>query len=132
MSDSESENIEVDQAWNLGCSSVVPEKSKERSENTYRIFKNWLKEKNANISAVQKIVVAYFVQRNEKLKAPGSLWAEYSMLKRTIFLYDSVDISKFSILIAFLKRKNIGHRPKKSSVFTKEEISKFLLERSTR
>nr|XP_022908502.1 uncharacterized protein LOC111419857 [Onthophagus taurus] len=34
----------------------------------------------------------------------------------------------FSTLIAFLKRKNVGYKPKKASVFTKDEMFKFLIE----
>ncbi|CAH1367773.1 unnamed protein product, partial [Tenebrio molitor] len=62
-----------------------------------------------------------------KLKSPGSLWAEYSMLKGTINLHDGMDISKFNKLIAFLKKKNRGHYPKKSNVFSRQEMNKFLL-----
>ncbi|RZC34526.1 hypothetical protein BDFB_013218 [Asbolus verrucosus] len=77
----------------------------------------------------EKSLLAYFVTKNEKLKAPGSLWAKYSMLKSTIFFHDSIDISKFFTLTVFLKKKNVGYRPKKTKerVFTKEEFTKFLL-----
>ncbi|KAJ8917939.1 hypothetical protein NQ315_002634, partial [Exocentrus adspersus] len=54
----------------------------------------------------------------------------HSMLKSTIFLDESIDISKFSMLLVFLKKKNVGYQPKKASVFTMEEITKFLLEAS--
>ncbi|XP_022902994.2 uncharacterized protein [Onthophagus taurus] len=93
---------------------------------TYQIFKKWCGVKNKNTS--EKILLAYLVERNGKLKAAGSLWAEYSMLKATIFLHESINISKFSTLIAFLKRKNVGYKPKKASVFTKDEMFKFLIE----
>jgi hypothetical protein len=121
-SDSENEVDVAEEVWNV----VIPEKSKERYENTYKIFKNWATKKCLNID--EKSLLAYFVIRNEKLKSPCSLWAEYSMLKSTIFLHDSVDISKFSTVIAFLKKKNVGYRPKKANIFTKEEFTKFLLE----
>jgi hypothetical protein len=123
MSDSEIDN-EIEEAWDIGCSAIIPVKSKFRYENTYRIFKKWCEFKRCGIN--EKVVLAYFVQRNEKLKAPGSLWAEYSMLKSTIFLHESIDISKFSTLIAYLKRKNCGYRPKKAAVFSKESITRFL------
>jgi integrase len=50
------------------------------------------------------------------------------MLKGTINLHDGMDISKFNKLIAFLKKKNRGHYPKKSNVFSRQEMNKFLLE----
>lgn len=126
LSDSDNEIDVIEEAWNVGRSFLIPEKSKERYENTYRIFKEWCTRKNTSIC--EKSLLAYFVGRNRKLKAPGSLWAEYSMLKSTIFLYDNTDISKFLTLIAFLKKKNVGYRPKKASVFSKEEFARFLLE----
>lgn len=128
MSDAESDVVdnEIEQAWDIGCSSIIPEKSRFRYENTYKIFKSWCEKKNCGIN--EKILLAYLVKRNEKLKSPGSLWAEYSMLKSTIFLHDKIDISKFATLIAFLKRKNVGHKPKKAAIFTKENMTKFLKE----
>lgn len=131
-SDSDIENnfdSDLEQAWAAGCSAVIPEKSRERYENTYRAFKQWCETKK--ISGMnEKIMLAYFVQRSEKLKAPGSLWAEYSMLRSTIFLHDAIKISQFTTLIAFLKRKNVGYRPKKASVFTREDMNRFLVEAS--
>jgi hypothetical protein len=123
---SESDTTDIEDAWNIGCSSVIPEKSRERYENTYKTFKEWCDKKSLNLN--EKVLVAYFVHRNEKLKSPGSLWAEYSMLKSTIFLHDATDISKYATLIAFLKRKSSGWKPKKSKIFTKEDMCKFLTE----
>ncbi|XP_031342039.1 uncharacterized protein LOC116169963 [Photinus pyralis] len=127
MSDSDSDLIdEIEEAWDIGCSAVIPQKSRIRYENTYNIFKQWCSERNVGVT--EKVLLAYFVKRSDKLKSPGSLWAEYSMLKSTIFLYESINISTFSTLIAYLKRKNVGHRPKKAQVFTKNDMVKFLNE----
>lgn len=123
---SESEFEEIERAWEEGCSAIIPEKSKIRYQNTYQSFKKWCEGKNLRID--EKTLLAYFVQRHMQLKAPGSLWAEYSMIKSTVFLYDGIDISKFSTLIAYLKRKNVGYRPKKASIFTREQFEKFLME----
>ncbi|KAJ8914615.1 hypothetical protein NQ315_015352 [Exocentrus adspersus] len=98
--------------WGARRSSLIsPENATKTLKN---FFKNWCNKKGVNTD--EKSLLAYFVIRNEKLKAPGSLWAEYSMLKSTIFLHESIDISKFSMLIAFLKKKNVGYQPKKASV----------------
>lgn len=126
MSNTSDCDNEVEHAWNLGRSSLIPEKSKERYENTYNLFNSWCNKKSRKIN--EKSLLAYFVIRREKLKAPGSLWAEYSMLKSTISLYNNVDISKFYTLINFLKKTNVGYRPKKANVFTKTDFTKFLLE----
>ncbi len=123
MSD-ESENSDLEEAWRIGCSAIIPEKSKERYENTHGLFRKWFEEKSGkNID--EKILMAYFVQRNQQLKAPGSLWAEYSMLKATIFLHHSIDISKFLTLITFLKRKNVGHKPKKARFSQRKKCPDF-------
>lgn len=45
-------------------------------------------------------------------------------------MIDSIVISNFFTLIAYLKRKNIGNGPKKASVFTKEEMFNFSIEAS--
>lgn len=124
VSDSDSE---IEQAWAVGCASVIPEKSKERYNKAFEMFKKYFTNKKCD-NITEKVLIAYFVQRNEVLKSPGSLWAEYSMLKATIFLYHAVDISKFKTLIAFLKRKNAGYKTKKSRVFTRENMEMFLMQ----
>ncbi|KAK4886064.1 hypothetical protein RN001_002335 [Aquatica leii] len=48
------------------------------------------------------------------------------MLKSTLNLKHNVDISKYCKLIAYLKKQNVGYQPKKSSIFTKENIENFL------
>lgn len=122
----QSEIDEIEQAWQEGCSFIIPEKSKYRYENTYRIFKKWCQDKRVDNN--EKCLLPYFVQRNVQLKAHDSLWAEYSMIKSTTFLYDGIDISKVSTLIAYLKWKNVGYRPKKAGSFTREDMLKFLTE----
>lgn len=61
-------------------------------------------------------------------KKASTLWANYSMLKSTLAVKEDVDISKFSKLIAYLKRQNSGYKPKKSAVSSREEVSKFINE----
>uniref|UniRef100_A0A1Y1K2E4 Tyr recombinase domain-containing protein n=1 Tax=Photinus pyralis TaxID=7054 RepID=A0A1Y1K2E4_PHOPY len=113
----DSEDSEIENAWSIGCASIIPEKSKSRYEAAYGSFLKWCESKcQTDIS--EKIVLAYFVQRSEGLKSPSSLWCDYSMLKSMIFLRRGVDISK----------KNVGYRPKKSSVFSKADFHKFLRE----
>lgn len=48
------------------------------------------------------------------------------MLKLMMRIYDDIDGSKFHELEAFLKRKSKGYEPKKSQVFSQEDIVKFL------
>ncbi|KAJ3646165.1 hypothetical protein Zmor_023764 [Zophobas morio] len=48
------------------------------------------------------------------------------MLRSTINLEEGIDISRFSGLILYLKRKGEGHKPKKSSILTREHVDAFL------
>ncbi len=50
----------------------------------------------------------------------------YSMLKTTLRINDNLDISKFTTLLAFLKKKNAGFKPLKTTLFTEEQIEKFI------
>ncbi|KAJ3651750.1 hypothetical protein Zmor_017768 [Zophobas morio] len=48
------------------------------------------------------------------------------MLRATISTKNSIDISKCKQMIAFLKRQSEGYRLKKSKIFIKDEIGRFL------
>lgn len=106
-------------------SNLLPIKSKSRYEKTYISYKNWCAQKGAKNISSENVVLAYFSELGEN-KKPSTLWASYSMLKSTLNIKHKVDISKFAKLIAYLKRKNVGYVPKKSRVFTKENIDVFL------
>lgn len=123
----EKREFSVDEAASIACLELLPEKSKIRYENSYKLFKKWCAEKNID-SLEENVFLAYFLERSTKLKSPSSLWCEYSMLKSTIFIYDNKDISKYPKVVAFLKRKNDGYQPRKSNVFTRLEINRFLNE----
>lgn len=122
--------MDIEEAANIACTSLLPEKSKKRYEITYDVFRKWCDAKYVDIHTSEAVLLAYFLEKSKKYTSPASLWCEYSMLRSTISLNDNVDISKYAKLRAFLKNKNIGYRPKKSEVFTIEQIVKFLSEAS--
>lgn len=119
--------MDIEEVASAACSSLLPEKSKGRYEAAYKCFKHWGQRKNAN-EVSETTMLAYFMEKTKVLKSPASLWCEYSMLKSTLFIEENINISKFPKLRAFLKRKNDGYKPKKSNVFTREEINRFLAE----
>ena len=93
----------------------IPGKSKRRYENVYNTLMKWLGEKNGQIN--EENLLAYFVLRSEALKSAGSLWAEFSMLKTMIKLNNNINISKFSKLVAFIKKKILDTVVKNPTLF---------------
>ena len=80
-------------------------------------------EKNTLILSVKMSSLLTELARTYAL---SSLWFTYSMLKFTINAYNHIDISKYNRFQAFLKKQQAGYQAKKSKVFTKQDISKFL------
>lgn len=58
--------------------------------------------------------------------SPSTLWTQYSMLRSTIEAHHNIDISQYTKLRAFLKRKSEGYVPKKAKTLTAEEIHQFV------
>lgn len=113
-----STSLNVDQMAEMASRQLYPEKSKARYEATYKVFKDWCVAKETN-AVDENVLLAFFYERSQKLKSPSSMWSEYSMLKTSFIINDNQDISKCPKLIAFLKRKSDGYKPKKSEVFTR-------------
>ncbi|KAJ8914397.1 hypothetical protein NQ315_017487 [Exocentrus adspersus] len=64
----------------------------------------------------ETVLLAYLSEKAKKVK-PSTLWSYYSMLKSTLLVNDNCDISKYSKLIALLKKLCDGYKPKKSKIF---------------
>lgn len=105
---------------------ILPDKSKQLYTAAYNAFKKWRRIKGTN-SFCEDVVVAYFAELSKKY-APASLWPVYSMVKCTIKAYNQIDIGKYKTLLSYLKKLSKGQVQKKSQVFTRDNISKFLNE----
>lgn len=105
---------------------LLPDKSQHIYEKKYSLFMEWCKKKKISI-ITEKVLLAYFSSELNELQ-PSTLWSTYSMLKSTLKLRKNVDISNYYQLGSFLKKKSVGHQPKKSSVFHLKEIKKFVVE----
>lgn len=105
---------------------LLPFKSNKLYTSAYNGFKKWRKGIKSN-SFCEDVLLAYYADLSKKY-SPTSSWATYSMLKCTISSYDHVDICCYKNLLFFLKKNGLGYRPKKSQVFSKNNISKFLNE----
>lgn len=104
---------------------LVPEKSREKYQLVYDRYEKWCKERNVTDIKNEKALLVYFNELS-KTQKPSSLWCYYSMLKTEFLVKKDVDIKKYVNLIVFLKRKSEGYKPKKSKIFTKDDITRFL------
>ncbi|KAJ8983861.1 hypothetical protein NQ317_007951, partial [Molorchus minor] len=95
------ESEEIVEAANIAISNLLPTKSRSLYDIAYN-------------------------RKNAKNYKSSTLWAQYSMVKSCLIIYDNIDISKFPKLIAFLKRTGDGYQAKKSKILTKSEIDRFL------
>ncbi|XP_037042629.1 uncharacterized protein LOC119078984 [Bradysia coprophila] len=105
---------------------ALPEASKSKYYRIYHEFKNWQKKKNVTTIS-EPLLLEYFQDLSVKQK-PTSLWAHYSMLKRTLQVNLGIDIKSYNQVLAFLKEKSSGYEPVKSKSFTLEEVVKFVVE----
>ncbi|KAJ8977911.1 hypothetical protein NQ317_004907 [Molorchus minor] len=92
---------EIVEAANIAISNLLPTKSTSLYDIAYNRFKKWCAEKNVQVYS-ENVLLAYF-NKNAKNYKSSTLWAQYSMVKSCLIIYDNIDISKFPKLIAFLK-----------------------------
>lgn len=105
---------------------LLPTKSMEQYLKEYNIFMDWRIKKDIN-SFSERVLLAYFEMKSKMWKS-STLWSTYSKLKSTLMVNNNIDISKYSKLIAYLKNKSTGYKPKKSKTFSREEMYKFLMQ----
>lgn len=117
---------DIERGATEAATSIIPAKSKHLYEIAYQKFVDWCETKKTE-SVCEKVLSSYFNEKSKTFKS-STLWSTYSKLKATIFLKRNVDISKYSGLIAFLKRQHIGHIAKKSDIFNRTDFDCFLVE----
>ncbi|KAJ8957051.1 hypothetical protein NQ317_001253, partial [Molorchus minor] len=91
------ESEEIMEAANIAISNLLPTKSRSLYDIAYNRFKEWCAEKNVQVYSEN-------VFENAKNYKSSTLWAQCSMVKSCLIIYDNIDISKFPKLIAFLKK----------------------------
>lgn len=102
---------------------LLPSKSKVRYQKVYDEYKAW-KEKKFASSNSERFVTAFFSEMIQR-KKPSSLWAQYSMLKSTLKIYDRVDIEKYATLTGMLKQNSHGYEPKQERLSRTPRRSNF-------
>ncbi|CAG5109257.1 Protein of unknown function [Cotesia congregata] len=105
---------------------ISPKKSANRYQMVYESYKKWQTEHRNSLSDLEESnLIVYFTELSKKLKPP-TLWSIWSMLKKTLNVKDNVDISKFHNFKCLIKNNSKGNKPKKSYVFTWNEIMNFM------
>lgn len=117
---------DIEEDARAACCNLLPRKSKQVYDKELDHFEQWKKQRQV-IGVSEEIVLAYFHNYKKSL-APSSMWTKYSMLKSTLKIYKNVDISKYGKLISYLKIESRGHKPKKSKVFERNHMERFLNE----
>ncbi|KAJ8984398.1 hypothetical protein NQ317_003981 [Molorchus minor] len=114
----ERKSEEIVEAANIAIGNLLPTKSRSLYDIAYNRFKKWCAEKNVQVYS-ENVLLAYFSENAKNYKS-STLWAQYSMVKSCLIIYDNIDISKFPKLIAFLKRTGDGYQAKKIENIDKE------------
>ncbi|XP_037024949.1 uncharacterized protein LOC119066532 [Bradysia coprophila] len=126
---SEDDDMDYDttliKADSLNAEAVAP-KANPKYSKVYEDFQKW-NETNGATPVTEDVLMKYFTELAVKSK-PTTLWVYQSMLKSTLRINDNIDISNYSTLINFLRGKNAGYKPVKATVFTEEEMNKFINE----
>lgn len=105
---------------------LLPAKSKQRYETMYQLFEKWQISKQTTLFS-EDILLTFFHELSTT-KSPSTLWSSFSMLKSMIKQQQSIDIGKYTNLLAFLKSRSKGYITVKAKVFTDDEIAKFINE----
>ncbi|KAJ3622124.1 hypothetical protein MTP99_002650 [Tenebrio molitor] len=75
----------------------------------------------------ETLMLAYMMEMSKTYKC-STVWCIHSKLQAMLRLKSGIDISKYNKLHAFMKSLNKGHEPKKSWVFTDEDLRKFFID----
>lgn len=118
--------LDVYETASAAIHNLLPEKSKKQYEIAYKNFKEWCLKKKVEKTS-ENVLIAYLEDKSQSAKS-STLWSTYSMLKSTININENIDITRYSKLVPFLKKKSVGYRSKKSKVLTRDDVQRFLVE----
>ncbi len=108
-------------------STGTTDKTIERYRCGYETFMNWHKS-NGYTTFDEDVILAY-LRNAAKTYTTNTLKWIHSMLKRTLFTYNDIDIRPYTGLNDFFKdHPNVRQERNKNKVFRFEEINRFLVE----
>lgn len=105
---------------------AMPTKSTTKYTKVYDDFQKW-NEQNGATPVTESVLMKYFSELAVKNK-PTTLFGYYSILKTTLRINDNIDIGSYTTLINSLKEKSVGYQAVKATIFTEEDINKFMNE----
>lgn len=117
-------NSDFDIELVVKANDIVPEKSKQRYEQSYEKFALWCGKENFTVFD-EDCLLAYFSNAMGDMK-PTTKWSHYSMLKVMLQSKHNINMDKFERLKALLKQESVGHETKKASCLTLEQVCQFL------
>lgn len=103
---------------------LLPQKSKVLYNKEYEKFQYWMTENNVD-QINETVLLGYFGDLAQSF-SPNSLWAKYSMLKKTLLVNKNVNVKNYYKLGEFLKQGSKGYEPKKSKVLSRELVLQFI------
>ena len=118
---------EVKELAESAIGQMIPAVSKQVYDRVYEAFKAWKQKMRVPANNNSETVVSGYMKQLSETVAPNSLYSHFSMLKKTMAVYENVDKSKYYTVFAFMKQKNVGYVPK-SEVLRPQHIKKFIAE----
>ncbi|CAH0545791.1 unnamed protein product [Brassicogethes aeneus] len=115
---------ELEELANSANNSVIPAKSKQLYEDSYKRFVKYCEEQQADDFS-ESVLLAYFFKLSKQYKS-STLWSNFSMIKAELNIRHNVNINTYTKLTAFLKHNGKGYTAKKSKVLTKQQFDEFL------
>jgi len=105
---------------------ILPDKSRERYEQSYEDFLSWGAANNVKDGYVSERVILAWLKAHDHL-APTTLWTRYSMIKKVHnSRFPQNRLGDFQSVTDVLKKKEKTHLRKKSNTFTREHIAAFI------
>ena len=121
------ENAGLDDEWNM-----LPEEAKKllkcpKKDKTKKVYNRYWKLYTRhclreNVEMFTKISVIGFFMEIKKKFSKGSLWSIYSCLNHNFKIKKKINLKVFTRLKLVLKRLTEGYVPRKSPVFTEQEM----------
>lgn len=107
---------------------TLPKKSGNRYILVFDTFKKWQAGHAKFLSSsLENNLIVYFKELIDVKKFKAfTVWCVWSMLRKTFNTKENIDINRFQNLKSIVKKHAEGYKPKKSLVFTWENVWKYL------